>query len=256
MSNISEIQSTLLSLIEEIEDNDGEITPEQEEQLSIAEEALSDKINDYNHVITILSGQLDTIDDEIYRLEKLQERKVKIVKKLKEVILGAVLRFGSETKSGTRCIDTGLARFSTRKVQKIQDCDDKVYKCAADAAKEVMQAIKFVNDGTFTNITKKDLLSYINRHLETYKDEDDNIISARLSEKDLDDMDITFSIKIPASQTVTENGIPLINSLSAYAESVKVTSSLNKTELKNKLKDGGYDSNLGVLETNYSLQIK
>lgn len=76
MSNLPSLYSIsgdLLALLNEIENNDGEITPEVEQALSITEEQFAAKSEDYGHAILNLKAMAAAAKAEKDRLYKLQK---------------------------------------------------------------------------------------------------------------------------------------------------------------------------------------
>ena len=71
--NIFEIEQDLLSIFDEIEENEGELTPELEEKLAITQENFKNKVESYINLIKIKDGEINTISEEINRLETKKE---------------------------------------------------------------------------------------------------------------------------------------------------------------------------------------
>lgn len=126
MSNIFQIQEDILKAIQDIEDNDGEITPEIEENLKVAKRELSTKIKNYVQAIKILENDQSLIKEEIDRLKGLYDSKNKTIERLKNIILTAIENFGDITKNGSKFIDYGLGKVSVRTSQVVQVDDEEV----------------------------------------------------------------------------------------------------------------------------------
>ena len=252
--NIWEIQSNLKELLDAIEEQDGELTPEQEEELSITQEQFADKMESYSHVITLANRDIDTIDEEINRLKKLKESKQKLIDRLKAVMAKAIVAFGDRTKSGGYCLDLGTVKFTTRRTESVESiASDEIYSGINDAIKSICYQIKFQNDGSYDVIDDATLANWVNSMV--YSDTD---ITERtiIKPSDLSDTTINLSVNIPVSELSNEDGTRFLHALAYYYGNMKVTSKLDKVNLKKKLENGDYDSKLGVLKTNYSLQIK
>jgi hypothetical protein len=105
------IETKYLELMNQIQEMDGEITPEMEEQLQINETQLQSKSIAYLEVIKKLEGRKITIKDQIKYLQALEKREQKIIDNLKERLLEAVKMFGD--------FEVGLQKFGTRKSTKV-----------------------------------------------------------------------------------------------------------------------------------------
>ena len=100
------------SLMFQIEDMDGEITPELEHQLEITKSSLTQKSIAYLEVIKQKDGINAVIDIEIKRLSALKKSNNNIVNRLKDNLLNAVKTFGT--------YEIGLQKFGTRKSESIE----------------------------------------------------------------------------------------------------------------------------------------
>ena len=106
------IENDYLQLINQIEDAEGEITPEMEEALSINEGQLQSKSIAYLEIIGGAESYITRIDDEIKRLQALKKRSGNIVTKLRGRLLDAVKLFGE--------FEVGLTKFGTRKSTSVE----------------------------------------------------------------------------------------------------------------------------------------
>ena len=113
--SIYEISNDYLTLMNEIEQADGEITSEMESQLQINEGELQSKSIAYLSVIKERETFVSQIDEEIKRLTALKKRNNSLVNRLKENILNAVNLFGT--------IETKFNKFSTRKSESVEVLD-------------------------------------------------------------------------------------------------------------------------------------
>jgi hypothetical protein len=107
--SLYEIGTGLRKLFNEISESDGEITPEQESSLSIAQADLETKGINYALVIKECDSTVYAIDAEIERLTKLKTKPQTLAKKLKEKISEAMKEFGVEK------IESDLIKLSFRK---------------------------------------------------------------------------------------------------------------------------------------------
>jgi len=130
MANIFEIKEEYYKVFDEIEELDGELTPELEERLKIAEDNLEEKIKAYYAKIATIKGEVETIKDEAKRLASLRTTKENLTDRLKKTILEATLEFGCEGKSGNKKLDFDtLKTYSVNKdiVEVDDDFDNPDY---------------------------------------------------------------------------------------------------------------------------------
>lgn len=126
MSNIYEIQQELLSIFDTIEENEGEITPEQEELLAIKQEELNIKLNNYNKALISWNADINACKEEEKRIAAVRKKHENRIKKLKEVMLDAVLMFGDTGKSGNKVVELPTVRLYTRSTPKVEVNDERI----------------------------------------------------------------------------------------------------------------------------------
>ena len=95
-----------------IELADGEITPEMENAMMIAEDELHEKSEAYLEVIGEKESYIGRIDAEIKRLQGMKKANQNLVTRLKDNLLLAVKTFGE--------FEVGLNKFGTRKRSSIE----------------------------------------------------------------------------------------------------------------------------------------
>lgn len=119
MDSLFSISNDLRRIIDDIEIQGGEITPEQEEDLIISEANLKEKLEHYRKAILILEYQEQLAYDEIKRLQSAKKTKDNIVNRLKTNVLNAVLEFGECGKSGNRVIECETSKFFTANTKSV-----------------------------------------------------------------------------------------------------------------------------------------
>jgi hypothetical protein len=110
--NLYQIQNEYLTIIQELESNGGELTPELEQGLTINEKELQGKSIAYLEVIKDREALVSRIDEEIKRLQAMKKAQTNLITRLKDNLLTAVKVFGS--------FESGLVKFGTRKSSKIE----------------------------------------------------------------------------------------------------------------------------------------
>ncbi len=100
MNSLYKINQDLLEIFQQVDDQEGELTPEQETALEIKEGELQQKAVAYREVIGASESFISRIDDEIKRLQAIKKQKQSLVSRLKDNLLNAVKLFG-EFEVGT-----------------------------------------------------------------------------------------------------------------------------------------------------------
>ena len=110
--NLYQIETEYMELMNTIQENFGEITPELEEALIINKSELNQKSVAYTEIIKSKESFNTRIDDEIKRLQQLKKQNNGLVLKLKESLLNAVNLFGD--------FEVGFLKFGTRKSSSVE----------------------------------------------------------------------------------------------------------------------------------------
>ena len=126
MANIYNIEKDLLSILDELEDNEGELTPELEEKLIIKQDEFKAKIKSYSNIIKMLECDIKAIKEEKDRLNNLQKSKEKTIERLKKIMIDAIEMFGNSTKTGGKYIDYGTGKVSMRNTHAVEVEEDSV----------------------------------------------------------------------------------------------------------------------------------
>ena len=106
MSSLYNIEQDLLDIFNQIEELEGELTPELDDQLRLTQEEYKEKLEKYAHVVRQYEADIKVIKEEVERLNKRKKTFENRIERLKKVMLEAVVNFGPvETpkfKIGTR----------------------------------------------------------------------------------------------------------------------------------------------------------
>ena len=244
--NIFEIQDDLRLLYAEIEENDGELTPELEEKLNITEAEFKTKIEAYINIIKELSSEMSLIKEEQARLKTLYERKEKTINKLREITIDAVNKFGDVKKSGVKYFNYGTGEISIRKTQAVKTNDD-IIDYIGDKFSRVIGYERSINSlDRVDNIDLSNVIKYVA--------EDKFVL---LTPEELEKVDINLTVKIPFKDLTTIEGYTPLKEVVRYSNSYKLTTSMSKTDLKPILKENGAATpNLAKLVINESILIK
>ena len=111
-NTLYDIKQEYTELINQVEELDGEITPEIEQQLIINQNELQNKAIAYHSVILAKDAFNIQIDNEIKRLQALKKRNNTLIDNLKNRLVGAIQTFGEFT--------IGTNTFGLRKSERVE----------------------------------------------------------------------------------------------------------------------------------------
>lgn len=245
--NIFEIEQDLLSIFDEIEENEGELTPELEEKLAITQENFKNKVESYINLIKIKEGELVTISSEIDRLKKFGESKAKLITRLQNIIIQAINKFGDTTPKGGKFFDYDTGKVNIRKTQIVGTNDELIKFIGSDLLHELNVRKETNQLNVLPPITKEEILAKLNT------DETPFGITA----DDLDNIKFDISVEVNLNDILTDNNFEFIKQAIYLSPKFKLSSKVSKTELKSKLKENGSCApNIAALDYSESLTIK
>lgn len=108
------IRAEHLGLLKEIEEAEGELTPEMEQALALTEEEFEDKAVSYGFVVKSFEDVEELLDKEIKRLTVLKQKAAKRAETFKNRLDEAMRQFGIEK------IDTPILKLSYRKSNPVE----------------------------------------------------------------------------------------------------------------------------------------
>ena len=133
------IETEYLEILSQVDDLNGELTPEILEQMEINANQLQGKSIAYLEFIGSKETLNSRIDDEIKRLQAIKKSNSNLIANLKNRLLDAVKLYGS--------FEVGLTKFGTRKSKSVQVEDVnslpkelKVIKVTEQADKKAIKA--------------------------------------------------------------------------------------------------------------------
>ena len=244
--NIYQIQQDLLAIFDELEENGGELTEELEQKLAITQEEFKDKVEDYTNVIKTLDADMAAIKVEQARLKTLYDRKEKVAKKLKEIIINAINEFGDTKKTGVKYLDYGTGEVSVRKTQ-VVEVNEPLVKYVGDYLGRMVTFNKECNQlGVIDHIERSEIVTDVAQNTDM-----------AVGGADLDHINVDLSLTIPLKDLATGEGYPALREIVKYSDFYKLSTSVSKTAIKPELKENGSCMpNLAKLGTNESLTIK
>lgn len=253
--NIFEIKSSLANIFAEIEDNDGELTPELEAALKSVEESLNDKVEAYVAIIKNVQNDVNLIDAEMARLKNLKAKRNKLKENLEKILIETVKDLGDTQKNGVKFIDYGTGKVSLRRSQSV-DINEDTLNGAIASLDYSMRFLKSTNQlDVVGSLDPNSVISFASNA--NYSDEDNPDKTIYVTQEDLNNMSAAITVKIPLTDIFNGKAYPIYQKLLDYTDSYKVEPYVNKTELKNVLiENGSAAPNLAKLQNNVSLTIK
>lgn len=255
MSNLYFIEQELLDIFDTLEENGGELTPELEERLSIAQGDFREKIENYTHVISKYNADINFIKAEQKRLKELADAKAKVVERLSKIMIEAIDKFGDEKpKSKAKFVDFGTGIVSVRNSKAVQLNEDVLNKVDV-ALEDMLKDLHFTNSLDVVDKLSKDDVIFLSSEHEFEDDGKDTFIPI-VSESDLDYMDFEVTAKIPLKKILSGEEYPAIRELMRHND-IKHKTSASKSFLKGELEQNGSCApHLARLVTNKSITIK
>lgn len=114
------IQNEYMQIVETLIDNGGELTPELETEIQISKEQLQTKGVCYGFIVKQLESEIDMIDVEIERLNKLKKTRNNSISRLKTNLSTAMQVFEVES------LETPLIKINFRKSESVEIIDLKL----------------------------------------------------------------------------------------------------------------------------------
>lgn len=253
MSNIFNIKQELLAIFDELEENDGEITPELEEQLNITQEEFRDKIKSYSNVVKMLENDIIDIKAEKARLNDLQKSKENTIERLKKIMIDAVELFGDTTKSGSKYIDYGTGKVSIRNTQIVEVDEDSTNRFI-NRYIIGLERYNMMNQLDMKIISADELIDYVNS--QSPEEERNNTEIIKFTSKDLETLNAIINIDISLDELInSEKGFKFAKALIDYGL-FEIKSKVNKTEIKKQTKEEHFIPVYAKLVNNQTLTIK
>ena len=236
MASIFNIQQDLYAIFNSIEENEGALTPELEEALTIKREEFSTKIQGYVAYIKQLELDNKGIKEEIARLKDLQKSKEKTIDNLKKIMAMAINSFGDTNKSGTKFLDYGTGKVSIRKSDSIE-VDEEGTKQFVNRFFRYFNWLHFTNTADQQELDVKDVIDFCNKNKQ---DDEEDIVETNYTDDDLANLQANLDFKVNLKDLITNpNGLKLINSLLDYKVLATIKPSVDKTAVKKEVKSNG-----------------
>lgn len=254
--NIWQIQQELLSIFDELEENGGELTEELESQLAISQEDFRSKVENYTNVIKAVKADIAAIDEETKRLATLKKSKNVLIDKLSKVIINAVDMFGETTKNGGKFFDYSTGKVSVRNSQKIELDDDKLETISNEFLNAISVEAMMGNASNRESFTYEDIIQRCKEH--RMRDKETGLYikyPQDVTKEDIQNTVVEITFKEHIQDIMKGDGYDILKQLFMYNNSTSIVPKIDKTQLKNELKDSD-NITIGKIKNNKSLIIK
>ena len=256
-NSLYNIEQDMIALYDKIEQQYGEILPEDEEALAINKENFENKLNGYNQYIHKLDDDIASCKKEEARIKDLRKKYENRQETAKNTVLKAIQMFGIQTKTGGYAIEFPTFKFSTRRSESIVPSDERLKYLNV----ELIRFIEELNNNDMlepnTEWDLQGLCNSLNANIKAQMEADgvlDKYLPFTTTDLEL------IELSIEASSSIAN----LFRSKTGVIESV-IQGEYSKTELTiNKISAKYYlnqTEDVNVIscchkETNYSLQMK
>lgn len=236
MSNIYQIEQDLLSIFDAIEENEGELTPEIEEQLNIKQDEFKNKVEAYTAIIKQLDLDIMGIKAEKCRLNDLQKSKEKTIDKLKQIIIKAVQLFGDSSKAGTKFVDFGTGKVSIRHSD-VVEIDEDGTKQFVNRFFSYFNWLKYTNSFDQIELNAKEIAKYCNS---IRQDDEENEITTDYTENDIANLQADLGFRINLEDVITTSeGLNLVKAIMSYTSVINAKPVVDKIAIKKEFKTTG-----------------
>lgn len=169
--SLYEIQDELQQIIDNIEENGGEVDEFTEEALKIKQEEFESKIESYCNAITMLKSEAECCKSEKQRINNIQNTKKNIIEKLKDRILDAVLTWGTTGKTGNKVLNLPTRKLFTKCKEEFVPNEDRIATLSRFVQSYILELKKQGILMTGQDIDLKGMMAAINSIIRAEKGE-------------------------------------------------------------------------------------
>ena len=253
--SIYEISTELQQIIDNIEENGGEVDEFVENALAIKQEELEQKIDNYCSAIAMINSDVECCKNEKQRINNLQTTKKNIVAKLKNVILEAVLKWGQDGKSGNKVLNLPTHKLFTKSVEKLKVDTSRVETLSFYLSKYINELKKEGILTTGPDIDLKGMLAAVNAIIKANNGE--NYVPFTIN--DLAYIQLEISCRCSFAELFDGSHDFAINAVGDYSNSI--STEVDEENLKQSIKTAeslniAPTTTIATIETVDSLTIK
>ena len=257
------ISCELEDIFFEIEEAGGEVTEEILAKLAITEENLKQKLDCYRKAYTAISLEADACKKEEARIAAIRKTKENNAKRLKNSMYEAVVAYGETGKSGNKVINLVDSKLYTKKTEVVA-IDENILLTFKDLVFDQFRELynNDMLDISNINVDSLDPQGFIDVINAKFKAEYSERAERMMEEygrlfvvEDLMLTNIKFETSITLYDLLGRSNFRLLEGFFDTEHLSNVVPDINKTVIKNMLKDG-IQSSFANLDYNESLIIK
>lgn len=265
MDNLYTIDAKLKTILNEIEENGGEITEEQLKELELTQDNLKEKLNSYKHTYLSILNDIEFANKEKKRIDNYKKVKENSAERIKTCMLDAVVAYGDIGKTGNRTINIEGGKLFTRKTRSIDINGARATRfkeLVFDRLRELYNNDMFINNSGIglQDIEPYSFIDSINANYKAeYPQEAENMelqYNHLFTVDDLYVYGLNINFNINLSDLIKKGNYNIINAIFDNEDNVKVEDDFSKTDIKNYIDTMG--NNISVASDGYkdSLTIK
>ena len=256
MESLYGIEAKLDRIFNEIEEAEGEMTPEQAEELEINEFNLREKLTSYVHYVDVLNSYVEGIKQKSIHLDTRKKVLENRIKKSKNIMLEAVEKYGLQGKNN-KYIELDECRLYTKNSSSgviIESQVDILNKCILVLVKAYQEDFPK---------TEEELLNKLNDIYKMYYDNNDSFEKQEIpkdylfTKDDIRNYKFTISKEYSIKDLLNQNlGIAKdISNEEDLVSNYKFQSLIGKSDIKDLIKTNN-NITIGYIDNKNNLQIK
>lgn len=243
--SLYDITAQFINIFNEIEELDGEITPELDEALKITKENYAQKLENYACVIQDFKADVVVLKSEIERLTNRKKLFENRIARLEARMLDAVLEYGS--------VETAKFKIGTRKSKTTEIDSERVTKLR-NATFEFARDMYSNGYIDFGNVDLEGMLAVLNANIEAEWNEDYEGEFVPFTVDDLEAVKVNINSRSSIANLFTVSD-GMLESVLNNEMRFNVDNDMSKTELSNELKIRD-NITVGKIQENVKLSIK
>lgn len=260
MPSLFEITSDLRLILNELEENGGELTEELASALDITQDNFRNKIEDYCQVITMYNSEVECCKQEKDRVNTIQKTKKNIIERLKLKLLDAVKEFGDTGKSGNKIVELPTRKLYTKSIDSVEENENRKGKLAYYFLSYLRELSKEGILELGENIDVNGLLASINANAKADYETPDEFGKPPVEEfipytlADLQSVNLIIDTEVSLYNMITNRS--KLGYIVASDELIPSSTEIDKDIAKAILKDDSSRLTVGTLTKKESLIIK
>lgn len=244
MANLYQISDKLLSIFNNIENNEGEVTEEELAELEITKEQLDEKLKQYKKAILNWESDVVSCKEEEKRIKENRIIKEHRIERLKNYMLDAIIKFGYDGKSKNKYYDLPDGKLYTRNTDEVIYNEDRI-NILINICYELIE--NYTDDGRSVLEKINELKKLHYDYMDDYTEDDLQYLSFKFEDTiSINDIFTKYISVIKAIKEETDYNIPL----------GLISNNPRKISIKPLLSNNAINMTTANIKHNTSLTIK